>query len=142
MFRNVIGLSDENPTKTENLPNYKLNLDKLRIIVSELHSVAGNPKIDTNGVSKPALTEIIIKRQASETIGTLLEVGYSCVVYMATAVEIIRLDEPEFYIWFKTAQKVTITGKVTPSVKVHAKDAKNEPVPGLTDGFKLSRCIG
>ncbi|MCX6239766.1 MAG: carboxypeptidase-like regulatory domain-containing protein [Bacteroidia bacterium] len=226
MFRNIIGFSDENLTRTENLPNFTLNLGKLITIVSELQVAATNQKIDTKGVTKykvqlrnqlitlgadnarkltayarltwnpvllgkvnysesdfkkftddslkdyarivynaaePIVAQLAdyditvatqtaflaaindfraalvspdlvatIRKQATETIVNLLETGNDYVADMAAAVEIIRLKEPIFYLGFKTAQKVTVLGKVKLSVKGQTTDINDESIPRVT----------
>lgn len=225
MFRSIIGFSDENLTKTENLPDYTTNLGKLRTIVSELQVTAGKQKIETKGVTayklqlrnglsalgadnarkltayakltrnkvllaqvdysesdfkrftdeslkdyarniydcaesivtqltgyditaatqtaflaainlyndiltSPDLAETI-RKQATETIVTLINVGNSYVADMAAAVEIVRIKEPIFYLGFKTAHKINVKGKIKLAVKVQTTDVNDEPVPKI-----------
>lgn len=52
MFRNIIGISDENKGIIENLPNYLANLAILKTIVIDLGVATREQKIDTKGVRK------------------------------------------------------------------------------------------
>ncbi|MCX6239212.1 MAG: carboxypeptidase-like regulatory domain-containing protein [Bacteroidia bacterium] len=235
MFRNIIGISDENPILTENLPDYTTNLGNLKTVVSELRVAAEEQKIDTKGVTRyklqlrnqlntlgadnarkltayarltnnqellgkanycasdfvrsidysikdyaeiiydcaepiidqlarfgitaatqsefrsaideyfdamasPALVKIN-RIQATEKIVKLIDTGNTCVANMAAAVETIRLSEPIFYLGFKTAQKVTVRGRVKLSVKGQTFDANDEPLPRVTMTVTLNGAI-
>jgi hypothetical protein len=57
MFRNIIGISDENKGIIENLPNYPANLGVLKTIVIDLGVATREQKIDTKGVRKYKLEQ-------------------------------------------------------------------------------------
>lgn len=82
-------------------------------------------------LASPNLAETI-KKQATEKLVRLYIEGDGYVVDMAAAVEIVRLKEPIFYLGFKTAQKITVRGKVKLSLKGHTVTINGEPVAGVT----------
>jgi len=226
MFRNIIRFSDENKDITANLPEYNVNLGKLKITEKKIQVASEEQKADTKGITKykhqsrkhlvtlsadtarkltsyakltnntvlesqvnysesdfkrfsdnslkdysqiiyhsaetiisqltnydinadsqalflgaindytevlesPNLAETI-KKQATEKLLQYFTEGDGYVAKMAAAVEIVRLKEPIFYLGFKTAQKITVRGKVKLSVKGKAVDANGEPLPGVT----------
>lgn len=73
-----------------------------------------------------------IRKQATRKLVILFIAGTNCVADLATAVEIIRLREPIFYLGFKTALKVIIRGKIKLAAKGQVNDANGEPAPGVT----------
>jgi len=235
MFRNIIGFSDENPTKTENLPNFTTNLSKLKTTVSAIEVAAQQQNADTKGVTlyklklrnqlislsadnarklatyakltrnsellgkvnysesdlrkstdeslmnsariiynsaEPIIVGLTdydirvatqttflaaindfsealgspdlaatLRKQATENIVALLETGNCYVTDMAAAVEIVRIKEPLFYLGFKTAQKVTILGKVKLAVKGQTTDANDIPVPRVMMTITLNGTV-
>lgn len=72
-----------------------------------------------------------IKKQATEKLVRLLIEGDQVVDNMAAAVEVVRLKEPVFYLGFKTAQKTTVRGRVSLSVKGQTVDVNGQPMPGV-----------
>lgn len=77
-------------------------------------------------------TVMTIRKQATRKLMQLFETGDILVAEMATAVEIVRLKEPIFYLGFKTAHKINVKGKVKLSVKGHTLDVNGEPLPKVT----------
>ena len=72
-----------------------------------------------------------IKKQATEKLVRLLSEGDQVVDNMAAAVEVVRLKEPVFYLGFKTAQKITVRGRVSLSLKGQTVDVNGLPMPGV-----------
>jgi hypothetical protein len=222
MFRNIIRISEENQSLTENLPNYNFNLGKLKTAADDLQVGTHNQKFNARSVIKykrqlknkliafivenalkltsyakltgnqqllietktktigfknliddslsdrariiynlaePIIAELessdisattqkifltaindyheayaspdlaaLLRKRANENIAILLEQGYGYVADMAAAVEIIRFKEPDFYLGFKAAQKVTVKGKIRFSVKGKTIDTNNKPI--------------
>jgi len=226
MYRTVISYSDENTALTGNLPNYNVNLGKLKATVIAIEVAAEEQKTDIKGITKykiqlknqlimlgadnarkltsfakltndPILlskvnfTDSDFKRFSDEAIKNYSQVIYNCaiplisqlenyditadsldafegaindynevlvspdlaetikkqatiklvrlfieadgyVANMAAAVDILKLKESIFYLGFKTAQKITIRGRVKLLVKGQTVDNNGEPLPGVT----------
>jgi len=88
----------------------------------------------------PNLVETV-RKQATKKLVMLFKEGDDYVANMAAAVEIVRLKEPVFYFGFKTAQKVTIKGRVRMSVKVQTTDANDQPLPKVTVNVTLNEVV-
>lgn len=226
MYRNLIRFSDENKAITVKLPQFNVNLGKLKITVRVIQVTAEEQKLDTKGITKyklqvrkqlitlgadnarkltsfaklnhdtilmgkvnytesdfnrfsddslkdyaqiiyncaepivsqladyditadtqtlflgaindynevlvsPNLAETI-KKQATEKLVRLFIEADEYVANMAAAVEIVRLKEPIFYLGFKTAQKITVRGKVKLSLAGQTVDMNGEPISGVT----------
>ena len=226
MFRNIIRFSDENKDITANLPEYNVNLGKLKITEKKIQVASEEQKADTKGITKykhqsrkhlvtlsadtarkltsyakltnntvlesqvnysesdfkrfsdnslkdysqiiyhsaetiisqltnydinadsqalflgaineytevlesPNLAETI-KKQATEKLLQYFTEGDGYVAKMAIAVEIVKLKEPIFYLGFKTAQKITVRGKVKLSLKGQTVTVNGEAVAYVT----------
>ena len=106
------------------LANYDITADTQAMFLSAIN-------IYNEVLASPNLAETI-KKQATEKLVRLFIEGNGYVDNMALAVEIVRLKEPIFYLGFKTAQKVTVRGKVKLSLKGHTVDVNGEPVAGVS----------
>ena len=93
------------------LTNYDITADTQAVLLSAIN-------IYNEVLASPNLAETI-KKQATEKLALLFIECEGYVVNMAVAVEIVRLKEPIFYLGFKTAQKITVRGKVKLSLKGH-----------------------
>jgi len=225
MFRNVISYSNENAAITENLPEYNVNLGRLKTIAKTIEGISEEQKTNIKGITKfklqaknslmtlgadharkltsyakltnnpillskvnytasdfkrfsdeslkdyaqiiyncaePIVTQLTnydittdsldeflgaihnynevfvspdlaetIKKQATKKLIRHFREGAGCVDNMAAAVEIVRLKEPIFYLGFKTAQKITVRGRVSLSLKGITVDIDGQPVAGI-----------
>jgi len=82
-------------------------------------------------LASPNIAETI-KKQATEKLVRLITEGDGYVAKMAIAVEIVKLKEPIFYNGFKTAQKITVRGKVKLSLKGQTVTVNGEAVAFVT----------
>ena len=82
-------------------------------------------------LASPNIAETI-KKQATEKLARLIIEGDGYVAKMAIAVEIVKLKEPIFYLGFKTAQKITVRGKVKLSLKGQTVTVNGEAVAYVT----------
>jgi len=106
------------------LTNYDITADSQALFLSAI-----NDYIEV--LESPNLAETIKKQATKKLVQYFIECdGY--VDKMAAAVEVVRLKEAIFYLGFKTAQKITVRGKVKLSVKGKAVDANGEPLAGVT----------
>ncbi len=105
------------------LTNYDITADSQAVLLSAIN-------IYNEVLASPNLAETI-KKQATEKLALLFIEGDGYVVNMAVAVEIVRLKEPIFYLGFKTAQKITVRGKVKLSLKGHTVDVDGKPIAGV-----------
>ena len=106
------------------LTNYDITADTQAQFLSAIN-------IYNEVLASPNIAETI-KKQATEKLVRLIIEGDGYVANMAVAVEIVKLKEPIFYLGFKTAQKITVRGKVKLSLKGQTVTVNGEAVAGVT----------
>jgi len=106
------------------LANYDITADTQALFLSAID-------IYNEVLASPNIAETI-KKLATEKLARLIIEGDGYVAKMAVAVEIVRLKEPIFYLGFKTAQKITVRGKVKLSLKGQTVTVNGEAVAGVT----------
>jgi len=106
------------------LTNYDITVDSLDVFLGAIN--------DYNDVLvSPDLAETI-RKQATKKLTVCFDEGAGCVDNMAAAVEIVRLKEAIFYLGFKTAQKITVRGRVSLSLRGKTVDVNGQPVANVT----------
>lgn len=115
------------------LTNYDITADSLDVLLVAIN--------DYNDVLvSPDLAETI-KKQATKKLIQQFREGASCVDNMAAAVEIVRIKEPIFYLGFKTAQKITVRGRVSLSLRGKTVDVNGQPVVGVAFTATLNDAV-
>ena len=89
-------------------------------------------------IGKPGLGRVEIS-QATKQLVVLFKTALDALAIMDTAVEIVKLTQPNFYNGYKSARKIVNSGTGSLAVKGMVNDmATGKPVKGVTVSFSLN----
>ena len=113
----------------EALPSFGITPDTQKLLLETITAY-------NESIAKPRVG-ITERSQATKKLVVLIDTADTITANMDLAVEIIRLNQPDFYNGYKTARKIVETSAGTLTLKAIATDRRNgEPLRGVKFIFK------
>lgn len=127
---------DKAQANLESLPSYGITPETQKTLLEIINAY-------NESIAKPRVG-ITERSQATKKLVMLIDTADTIIANMDLAVEIIRLNQPDFYNGYKTARKIVETSAGNLTLKAMATDKRNgEPLKGVKFIFKsLSEKVG